>query len=118
MSEVVSEGNSPADRTGFRSKNRILVVDDDKTILKSFKQILEMEGFGVDTAETGKQALEKVCGGSFHLALVDDRLPDMSGEDLEARIGAIASHIRVLGLGMKMIAPKKLLETVRVAMRS
>ena len=113
MSKVGSEGNSLADRTGDRSKNLILVVDEDKTILKSFKQILEMEGFGVDTAESGKQSLEKVCRGHFHLALVGDRLPDMSGEDLEAQMGAIASHTRVFGFGMKMINPKKLIEIVK-----
>ena len=118
MSEVSSEGNSLADRTGDRSKNLILVVDEDKTILKSFRQILEMEGFGVDTAESGKQSLEKVCGGHFCLALVGDRLPDMSGEDLEAKMGAITSHIRVLGLGMKMIDPKKLLEIVKANTKS
>ena len=113
MSEVVSEGSNPTDRIGFRSKNRILVVDEDKTILESFRQILEMEGFGVDTAESGKQSLEKVCDEHFCLALVGGSLPDMSGEDLEAKMDAIASNIRVLGLGTKMIDPKKLIEIVK-----
>ena len=113
MNEVVSEGSNPADRTGLRSKNRILLVDNDKTILEGFRQILEMEGFGVDTAESGKQSLEKVCGEHFCLALVGGSLPDMSGEDLEAKMGEIASDIRVLGLGTRMIDPKKLLEIVR-----
>jgi len=113
VSEVSSENKSLAERTGGQLKNLILVVDDDKIILESFKQILEMEGFGVDAAESGKQALEKVCSGHFNLALVGDRLPDMSGKDLEAKMGAIASHIRVLGLGTKMIDPKKLVEIVR-----
>jgi len=95
MSEASSENKS--------LENLILVVDDDKVILKSFRRILEMEGYCVDTAESGEQSLEKVCSGHFHLALVGDRLPDMSHEDLEARISAFDT--KVLGLGMKLIDP-------------
>jgi DNA-binding NtrC family response regulator len=113
MSEVVSEGSNPTDRIGFRSKNRILLVDEDKTILESFRQILEMEGFEVDTAESGKHSLEKVCSGHFCLALVGGSLPDMSGGDVEEQMGAVAPHIRVLGLGTEMIDPKKLIEIAK-----
>ena len=108
-----SEGSNPADRTDFRSKNRILLVDNDKAILESFRQILEMEGFRADTAESGRQSLEKVCSEHFCLALVGGSLPDMSSEDLKAKMGAIASDIKVLGLGTRMIEPKKLIEIVK-----
>ncbi len=40
-------------------KNRILVIDDDKGILRVFKNILEKDGYKVQTAETGREALEK-----------------------------------------------------------
>ena len=110
-------GGSIEAKAGTR-KNRILVVGDDKFIQESFRQILEMEGFGVDTAENGKQALEKAQSRHFDLVLVDGKLSDMSGEDLEAKMSAIASHIRVLELGMKPIDPKRLLEIVGANTRS
>jgi len=60
----------------------ILVVDDDKTILKSLKDILESEGYNVDTAETGREAIEKSEARFFNLALLDIKLPDMEGTKL------------------------------------
>jgi DNA-binding response OmpR family regulator len=56
---------------------KILIIDDDTYILKSFSSVLAKRGFEVDTVETGKQALEKLKQGSFDLALIDICLPDM-----------------------------------------
>ena len=50
---------------------KILIVDDDKYILRSFSQVLTKRGFEVETAETGKQALQKLKQGSFDVALID-----------------------------------------------
>jgi DNA-binding NtrC family response regulator len=63
-------------------KKRILIIDDDKAVLGNFKDILELEGYSVDTAETGKEAIEKSNANFYNLALVDIRLPDMEGTQL------------------------------------
>ncbi len=63
-------------------KKSILIIDDDRAILKSFKSILELKGFRVVTAENGREALEKVCSDFFNMALIDIRLPDMDGTSL------------------------------------
>jgi len=47
------------------NKKRILVVDDDATILRVFRKILEKEGFTVEIAEKGKDALEKIEKAKF-----------------------------------------------------
>jgi len=65
-----------------QEKKRILIVDDDKAILRNFKQILELEGYVVDMAENGREALEKSNAHFYNLALVDIRLPDMQGTEL------------------------------------
>jgi DNA-binding NtrC family response regulator len=64
----------------------ILVVDDDKSILRTFTRILQKNGYEIDSAETGKEAIEKACSRHYDLALVDIRLPDMDGTDLLAKI--------------------------------
>jgi two-component system response regulator HydG len=64
----------------------ILVVDDDKSILRTFTRILQKNGYKIDTAETGKEAIEKADKNHYDLALVDIRLPDMDGTDLLAKI--------------------------------
>lgn len=61
---------------------KILIIDDDKYILRSFSTVLAKRGFEVETAETGKHALEKLKQGFFDLALIDVCLPDMDGTDL------------------------------------
>jgi DNA-binding response OmpR family regulator len=65
-----------------KTKKTILIVDDDKSILRTFTRILQRNGFEIDVAETGKEALEKTENKSYDLALVDIRLPDMDGTDL------------------------------------
>jgi DNA-binding NtrC family response regulator len=63
-------------------KKSILVVEDDKAILKGLKGILQSEDYGVDTAETGQEALQKFQKKFFNLALLDIKLPDVEGTEL------------------------------------
>ena len=63
---------------------RILVVDDDESIRKALATILQDEGYIVDTAEDGKEAIEKAQSKFYNLALIDIRLPDMEGTSLLA----------------------------------
>lgn len=64
----------------------ILVVDDDKSILRTFTRILQKNGYEIDAAETGKEATEKADTKKYDLALVDIRLPDMDGTELLAKL--------------------------------
>jgi len=59
-----------------------LVVDDDETIRKSLQLALEEEGYIVDTAQSGKEAVAKSHSNFYNLAIVDWRLPDTEGTKL------------------------------------
>ena len=63
-------------------KKSILVVDDDKAILKYAKGILQLEGYDVDVAETGFDAMEKSNNRFYNLVLLDIMLPDIQGTEL------------------------------------
>ncbi len=63
-------------------KPRILVVDDDETIRTTMKVILQDEGYTVDLAATGKEAIQKTQENAYNLALLDIRLPDIEGVEL------------------------------------
>jgi DNA-binding response OmpR family regulator len=65
---------------------KILVIDDDKSVLRTFTLILKKDDYDVDIAETGKEALKKAEAGEYDAALVDVRLPDMDGTDLLPRL--------------------------------
>ncbi len=70
----------------------ILVVDDDKSILRTFTRILQKNGYEIDSAETGKEAIGKADTKQYDLALVDIRLPDMDGTDLLAKMKKPLQH--------------------------
>ena len=67
---------------------KILLVEDDTSILMGLKFCLEQENFLVSTAITGKEALEKIQE-SFDLILLDLNLPDMNGFDILQQIEKI-----------------------------
>jgi len=58
---------------------RVLVVDDDETILKLIKMRLEAEGYGVETASSAENALELAQAETFDIALLDYKLADKTG---------------------------------------
>jgi DNA-binding response OmpR family regulator len=60
----------------------ILVVDDDETIRTTMKVILQDEGYEVDLAATGKEAIQRTQEKNYNIALLDIRLPDMEGIEL------------------------------------
>jgi DNA-binding response OmpR family regulator len=66
----------------METHHRILIVDDDDTIRKTLKAILEDEGYSVDLAATGQEAIQKTEENTYDVALLDIRLPDMEGVEL------------------------------------
>jgi CheY-like chemotaxis protein len=58
---------------------RILVVDDEENIRLLFKEELEEEGFEIDLASNGPEALDKLKKGQFDLIVLDIKMPGMDG---------------------------------------
>lgn len=65
----------------------ILVVDDEKDTCMLLSQVLEREGYIVDSANSGTEALEILKKKKIHLVLTDLKMPGMNGLELirEAR---------------------------------
>jgi two-component system nitrogen regulation response regulator NtrX len=68
------------------NKEKILVIDDESNIRSSLQGILEDEGYGIQTAETGEDALRVLDKQNFDLLLLDVWLPEMSGLDVLKRV--------------------------------
>src|SRR6267142_2659260 len=58
---------------------RILVIDDEPMMSDSLRQHLVNEGYSVDTAASGAEAIDLFDGGAHHLVICDVQLPDMDG---------------------------------------
>ena len=81
-------------------KKRILIVDDDKSLLESLTEILKPEGYTIDTAETGKEAIEKCKSQLYNLALLDIKLPDMEGTELLTKLhGTMPRMMKIMVTG-------------------
>jgi len=73
---------------GKTRNERILIVDDDPIVLKSLSNLLEMNGYCVDSAREGASALETIDRTPPHLVLGDINLgtPEMNGFDLLEKV--------------------------------
>ena len=69
-----------------QSKFRILLVDDEDDILDIIRYNLEKEGYNVETAGNGKEALERTKRFKPHLILLDVMMPEMDGIETCAEI--------------------------------
>lgn len=65
---------------------RVLIVDDEESIVKGLKYTLELDGFSVDSAYDGEEALKKLSVNIYNLILLDIVLPGMDGLTLLKKI--------------------------------
>lgn len=61
---------------------KILIVDDERSIRNTVKELLEMEGYKCETAENGVQAVDLCRTKAFDLVLTDIKMPEMDGIEL------------------------------------
>lgn len=67
-------------------KIKILVVDDEREILLLLKKLLEKNGYLVEIASEGEEAIAKVASSPFHIVLTDLNMPGMGGLELLAKL--------------------------------
>lgn len=61
---------------------KILVIDDERAIRNTLKEILEFEGYSVELAENGKIGLEKALSTTYDLIYTDIKMPEMDGIEM------------------------------------
>lgn len=111
----------------------IIVIDDQEEIRTSIEAILSDEGFLVETAKNGKEAINASKTTQFDLAIVDIKLPDIEGTELLRKLrdnqpkmatlivtgqpsleNAIKSvNNKADGYLLKPFEPRTLIETIR-----
>ena len=70
---------------------RVLVVDDEKLIVKGIRFSLEQDGMEVDCAYDGEEALEKAKNGTYDIILLDVMLPKLTGFEVCQQIREFSS---------------------------
>jgi two-component system, OmpR family, response regulator len=84
--------------TDTSSDHRVLVVDDEPNIVEVVKMALRFQGFEVETAATGREALTAVSRFKPHLMVLDVMLPDMEGFEVASRLGAQRAGVPIIFL--------------------
>ena len=77
-------------------KAKILCVDDEQVILDSFRKILVLDGYSIDTVETGQEALGLVQKHHYDFVFTDLKMPQMSGEDVCKAVKHLRPDIDVI----------------------
>jgi DNA-binding response OmpR family regulator len=91
-------------------KERILIVDDNESARRSLKLIFKKKGYEVETAGTGREAIEKAQGGSFDLVILDIMLPDIGGIEIcqQLRSKPATIHLPIIMLSGRSLVPDKI----------
>src|ERR1700692_2276964 len=74
----------------------VLIIDDEAEIRESLQTLLELEGFAVETAETGEAGLQRIGEHPFDLVLLDLALPGRDGMEILAEIRAHEIRLPVI----------------------
>jgi DNA-binding NtrC family response regulator len=74
--------------------NRVLVVDDDASILRLVATILRRESYDVDTASGGRDALAKIALTPYDVIVLDLMMPDVPGLEVLRSLHARVPHVR------------------------
>lgn len=77
-------------------KAKILCVDDEEVILSSFRKILVLDGYSVDTVETGQEALGLIQKHHYDFVFTDLKMPAMDGVEVTKSVKHIRPDIDVI----------------------
>src|SRR5437763_12835066 len=84
--------------TVMEAAHRVLVVDDEPNIVDVISMALRYQGFSVESAANGRDALAAVADFKPHLMLLDIMLPDMEGFDVAKRLGGERAELPIIFL--------------------
>ncbi len=94
--------------------SRVLICDDEKNMRRVLADILEDDGWMVESVSSGEEALERLTGGApFEAMIVDLSLPGMNGLELIERVQALGR-----GIGLVVITAYGSIDTAVRAMQS
>ncbi|MCW8926629.1 MAG: response regulator [Xanthomonadales bacterium] len=77
-------------------KARILAVDDEEIVLGSFRKILVLAGYAIDTVETGSEALGLIRQNDYDFVFTDLKMPEMDGVEVTKAVKHLRPDIDVI----------------------
>lgn len=75
--------------------SKILIIDDEKSIRSTLKEILEYEKYQVDEAKDGEEGLEMLSKTDYNLVLCDIKMPKMDGIEVLDKILEMGKDVQI-----------------------
>ena len=97
---------------------KILVIDDERAIRNTLKDILEFEGYTVDVAENGRIGLEMALAAKYDLIYTDIKMPEMDGMEMMQAYHKTANELGLEEAPVVMITGHGTVETAVDALKS
>ena len=97
---------------------KILVIDDERAIRNTLKEILEFEGYTVEVAENGRAGLDKALANKYDLIYTDIKMPEMDGMEVLQAYRKSAQELGVEEAPVVMISGHGTVETAVEALKS
>ena len=97
---------------------KILVIDDERAIRNTLKDILEFEGYAVDVAENGRIGLEMALAAKYDLIYTDIKMPEMDGMEMMQAYHKTANELGLEEAPVVMITGHGTVETAVDALKS
>lgn len=111
--ETPTRSHSQLSTKPVRNHIKILVIDDDEGVCQTVGALLERSGFQVKTTTSAREGIQLASQESFHLALIDLKMPEVNGVEVTDQITKIDQRI-----GCIMMTAYPDLETATAAMRA
>lgn len=94
--EIDTEAKSLKSVTVNKPRAKILAVDDEKIILDSFRKILVLDGYSIDTVETGPEVLGLIQKNDYDFVFTDLKMPGMDGIEVTKSVKHLRPDIDVV----------------------
>jgi CheY-like chemotaxis protein len=79
--------------------HKVLVIDDEKAILKVLTKILSRAGYTVDATDNGTDAINKITTSHYDFVITDIKMPEISGEEILHEIKSLkGDNLPVIGM--------------------
>ena len=82
----------------LQNEINILVIDDDKDVCEFLRKVLTEDGYNINILTNPNRALHKMKAKTYHLIILDLKMPHIKGEDLLKQIREVNSDISVIVL--------------------
>ncbi len=79
-------------------KRRILIIDDDVELAETIREVLELEGFIVDSVSEGHEGLMMQNSKPYNLIVTDILMPDMDGLEVIMKVRSQANSTKILAI--------------------